>query len=66
MDEEGTMGLYEMVLEELLECTEFYAFELAEKNRAVKKHASTSVEVASDYLAFRVLNVTADYAKCTP
>ena len=46
-------------IEELTATIEFYVYELAEKNRAVKKHSGT-LEVASDELSFRVLEVTND------
>ncbi len=46
-------------IEELTAAIEFYVYELAEKNRAVKKHSGT-FEVASDELPFRVLDVTND------
>jgi hypothetical protein len=47
-------------VEELTAAIEFYVYELAEKNKAVKKHHGTD-EVASDELSFSVLEVTNDF-----
>ena len=42
--------------EDLAAALESYAFELMEKNRSVQKHNEIQVEVASDDLAFAVIN----------
>ena len=54
-----------LATEGLAEAMESYALELFEKNRAVQKHHETQLEVASDDLAFIVINANDDHRSHT-